>query len=130
MSKAVETWHEYLRTRDVAVLDALLDDDIVFESPVVFTPQRGKALAAKYLQAAVSLLGTVSFTYVNTWFAPSSAALEFKSEIDGITINGVDLIAWNSVGKITHFKVMVRPLQAMNALHRKMGESLAAHSAS
>ena len=46
------------------------------------------------------------------------------SEIDGITINGVDLIAWNADGLITHFKVMVRPLKAINILHQKMGEYL------
>jgi len=130
MNDPIETWHEYVRSREPALLDGLLDDDVVFESPVVFTPQRGKAITAKYLRAAVSLLGAASFDYVHTWTAPSSAVLEFTSEIDGITLNGVDLITWNAAGKITHFKVMVRPLQALNMLHRKMGELLAASVAS
>jgi hypothetical protein len=125
MSDPIETWHEYVRNRNTALLDELLDEDVVFESPVVFTPQRGKAITAKYLQAAMHVLGTASFAYVNTWTAPSSVVLEFTTDIDGIAIDGVDLITWNAAGKITHFKVMVRPLQAINALHRKMGELLA-----
>jgi len=128
MSDAMETWHAYMRTKDPAILDALLDPDVVFESPVVFTPQRGKAITTKYLQAAAIVLGGGPFAYVNSWSAPSSAVLEFTTEIEGITVNGVDLITWNAAGKITHFKVMVRPLQAINALHRKMGELLAAAS--
>ena len=124
MSKVIEAWHEYLETRDTAALDALLDEDVVFESPVVFTPQRGKAIATKYLAAAARLLGTATFAYRNTWSAPSSAVLEFTSEIDGVVINGIDIISWNVAGKITHFKVMVRPLKAVNALHAKMAESL------
>jgi hypothetical protein len=130
MSEPIETWHEYVRSRDPALLDGLLDEDVVFESPVVFTPQRGKAITGKYLGAAMKVLGTESFSYVGTWNAPSSAVLEFKTEIEGIAINGVDLITWNAAGKITHFKVMVRPLQAINVLHRKMGELLAASVAS
>jgi hypothetical protein len=130
MSDPIETWHEYVRTRDSALLDGLLDDEVIFESPVVFTPQRGKAITTKYLRAAMNVLGAATFTYVNTWTAPSSAVLEFTTEIDGTAINGVDLITWNAAGKITHFKVMVRPLQAINTLHRKMGELLASSFAS
>jgi hypothetical protein len=51
--------------------------------------------------------------------------LEFATEIDGITINGVDIIKFTDDGRIIHFKVMVRPLKAMNLLHRLMGEQLA-----
>jgi hypothetical protein len=130
MNDPIETWHEYVRSRNPALLDGLLADDVVFESPVVFTPQRGKAITTKYLHAAVSLLGAESFAYVGTWTAPLSAVLEFTAVVDGITLNGVDLITWNAAGKITHFKVMVRPLQGLNTLHRKMGELLAASIAS
>ena len=99
----------------------LLADDVVFQSPVVHTPQRGKAITTQYLAAALQVLNNESFTYLNEWIGETSAVLEFQSVIDGIEINGVDIIAWNAAGKITHFKVMVRPLKAINLLHQMMG---------
>jgi SnoaL-like domain len=126
MGTPLEAWHEIVRTRDGAALEGLLDDDVVFESPVVHTPQRGKAITTAYLRAALALLNNEKFRYLNEWLGPSSAVLEFATEVDGITLNGVDIISWNAAGKITHFKVMVRPLKAINTLHQKMGELLAA----
>jgi hypothetical protein len=126
MGIPLEAWHEIVRTRNGAALESLLDDDVVFESPVVHTPQRGKAITTSYLRAALALLNNEKFRYLNEWLGPSSAVLEFATEVDGITLNGVDIITWNEAGKIAHFKVMVRPLKAINILHQKMGELLAA----
>ena len=117
-------WHKVALSKDPEAILAILHDDCVFESPVVHTPQRGKAISAAYLTAAGHTLGNASFTYVSEWHAHNSAILEFKTEIDGITINGIDMITCNDDGLITHFKVMVRPLKAMNLLHQKMGEML------
>ena len=125
MEDPIELWHECVRTKDFSLLDRLLADDVVFESPVVFTPQRGKAITAGYLRAAAHVLGTGDFRYRNTWRSVSSAVLEFESAVDGIVVNGVDIITWNEAGKVTHFKVMVRPLKAVNILHQKMAELLA-----
>lgn len=122
----IHRWHEVVRTKDLAALAALVSEDAVFESPVVHTPQQGKAITVKYLAGALSVLNNDSFRYLNTWTALDSAVLEFATEIDGITINGVDLIWWNEAGLITRFKVMIRPLKAINLLHRLMGEKLAA----
>lgn len=121
----VEQWHHIAKSRDLAALDAILDEGAVFESPVVHTPQVGKAITFKYLAGALSVLNNDSFHYLNEWHAERSAVLEFATDIDGIRINGVDLISWNEAGKITHFKVMIRPLKAINLLHRLMGERLA-----
>jgi len=122
----IERWHAYMQSPSPEGLGALLDDDVVFESPVVHTPQRGKAITEKYLLAAAVVLGNAAFRYVGEWRAERSAVLEFVTEIDGISINGVDLISWDAAGQITHFKVMVRPLKAINLLHQKMGERLMA----
>jgi len=122
---AIAGWHEFVRTRDPAVLHALLAEDAVFESPVVHTPQTGRPIVEKYLLAAMAVLGGDSFRYLGEWTAEDSAVLEFACEIDGIAINGVDMIAWNEAGKITRFKVMVRPLKAINLLHQMMGARLA-----
>jgi hypothetical protein len=119
-------WHHIVRDRDPAGLNDLLADDVIFHSPVVHTPQLGKAITSKYLAAAVLVFGNESFRYVREVVGESDAVLEFETEIDGIMINGVDMIKWDSEGKITEFKVMVRPLKAINLIHQKMGQLLAA----
>lgn len=121
----IDRWHELVKTKDLRALDAILADDAVFESPVVHTPQVGKALTLMYLTGALHTLNNETFRYLNEWHGDRSTVLEFACEIDGITVNGVDLITWNEAGKITHFKVMIRPLKAINLLHRLMGERLA-----
>ena len=122
----IETWHKLAEARDARGLDALLADDVVFESPVVHTPQAGKAITTKYLAAALVVLNNGHFRYVGEWFGPSSAVLEFQTVVAGIVINGVDIIHWNADNRITRFKVMVRPLKAVNLLHQMMAAQLAA----
>ena len=126
----IERWHEVVRTRDIAALDTLLADDVVFLSPVVHTPQAGKALTTGYLRAALNVLNNDSFRYLGSWYGTRSAVLEFGSVIDGVQINGVDIIEWNADGQIIRFKVMVRPLKAINLLHQMMGQMLAKLAAS
>ena len=126
MTDTLAASHGFLESGDPAALSALLDEDVVFESPVVHTPQRGKDITFKYLMAAGKVLGGPGFTYLGEWRAENSAILEFETEIDGIRINGIDMIWWNDEGRITRFKVMVRPLKAINLVHQMMGARLAA----
>ncbi len=121
---AIEHWHEIARARDPAGLDALLADDVVFHSPVVHSPQRGKAITTKYLAAALHVLGNSEFRYVEEWVGPSSAVLQFATVLDGVAVEGVDIIHWNADGRIDSFKVMVRPLKAMEAVRQKMAAAL------
>ena len=120
----IPRWHEIVRSHDAAALPALLADDVVFESPVVHTPQPGKAVTLQYLGAAMQVFNNSSFRYVNEWHGPHSAVLEFETTCDGIAVNGVDMIAWTSDGLISHFKVMIRPLKAINKIHEMMGQML------
>ena len=120
----LDKWYGYMKSHDTAALWDLLDPDAVFESPVVHTPQRGRDIAFKYLASAEKVLGGPGFAYVGEWRSETGAVLEFENEVEGIRINGVDIITFNADGKITHFKVMVRPLKAINLLHRLMGEQL------
>ena len=120
----LEAWHRIVTSRDATVLGTLLADDVVFESPVVHAPQHGKAIATMYLNAALHVLNNDSFKYLNEWKNDTSAVLEFQSTVEGITINGVDMISWNAAGHISHFKVMVRPLKGINKLHELMGRML------
>jgi len=124
--QAIQGWHDIVRSRDPAGLDALLADEVVFQSPVVHTPQRGKAITLKYLRAALAVLGGEAFRYSEEWSGPTSAVLEFFTIIDGVEINGADFIGWNDAGLIDRFKVMVRPLKAIQAIHQAMGARLAA----
>lgn len=117
-------WHTFTQTRDAADLDAALADDVVFESPVVFRPQEGRALTGMYLMGAMMTLGNESFRYIGEWRAERSAVLEFTCEVDGATVNGVDMIWWNEAGLITRFKVMVRPLKGMEVLRARMAALL------
>jgi len=122
---AIARWHEAARRRDVAALDALLADDVVFLSPVVRTPQPGKALTKAYLSAALDALLNETFRYVGEWIGPDSAVLEFVAVIDGIEINGADFIAWNDADQIVSFKVMIRPLKAIELVRQRMAAQLA-----
>lgn len=117
-------WHEIALSSDPKVRNAAIHDDAVFESPVVHTPQRGKPIVTAYLASAGDVLGNDSFEYVGEWYSDNSCVLEFKVEVDGLTVNGVDMITCDDDGLITHFKVIVRPLQAINMVHKKMGEML------
>ncbi|MBX3290622.1 MAG: nuclear transport factor 2 family protein [Acidobacteria bacterium] len=121
---AMDKWHEIVRTRDASGLGDLLSDDVVFYSPVVRTPQVGKTITAIYLSAAIHVFGNDSFRYVREMIGESDAVLEFETEIDGIIVNGVDMIKWNADGKMVEFKVMLRPLKAVNLIHEKMAAML------
>jgi len=123
---ALAQWHRIAQSRDAAGLDALLADDVAFLSPVVHKPQVGKALTKAYLAAALSVLGNETFRYVGEWTGEKSAVLEFVTTVDGVEINGADFIVWNEAGQITQFKVMIRPLKAINLLHQLMAAKLAA----
>lgn len=120
----VERWFRYMESGDRVLLEELLHDDIVFHSPAVFTPQVGVAKARTYLVAAERMFANASFRYIAQWFADQSAVLEFTADLDGVHINGVDIIQWNSDGKITGFKVMVRPLKAIQTIVPIMGNLL------
>jgi hypothetical protein len=120
-------WHAYMEDgSSPATLADLLADDAVFHSPVVHTPQAGKAIVMAYLVAASHVLGTDKFHYVRELVDGDEMMLEFVTELDGVTINGVDIIRFNADGLICDFKVMVRPLKAINKVWEMMAAQLEA----
>ena len=135
---AIEKWHDIMKNPGPNItekLDDLLHDDVIFYSPVVFTPQKGKEITKLYLSAAGGVFSSnkdkeqskpeeSKFRYTKELIHDNHACLEFETEINGIYVNGIDLITWNDENKITEFKVLVRPLQAVNTLHQMMGEML------
>jgi len=124
IENTIGSWHKIIETRDAAGLDNILAENVVFHSPVVHTPQQGKEITKLYLIAALYVFNNDSFKYLREVISGNNAFLEFSAVIEGITVNGVDMITWGTDGRITDFKVMVRPLKAINLIHRMMGEML------
>ncbi|TVS82968.1 nuclear transport factor 2 family protein [Mycobacterium helveticum] len=120
----IERWIEILDTGRTDELRDLLTADAVFRSPAVFTPQEGRDKAVAYLAAAAKLFAGNGFRYVEKWYGEHSAVLEFVAEVDGIHVNGIDMIHWNDDGRITSVKVMLRPLKALQVVIPEMGRLL------
>ena len=125
-NNTIAAWHQIVQTRNSGGLNALLADNVVFHSPVVHAPQVGKAVTRMYLTAALRVFFNETFRYVREVVSGHDAVLEFVVEIEGISVNGVDMIRWDDEGKIVDFKVMLRPLKAINLIHQKMGAMLQA----
>ena len=123
-STALARWREIAHSGNVAALDALLVDDVVFFSPVVFRPQRGKAITKSYLSAAIAVLGNETFRFTEEWVGANSGVVEFTTTVDGVEINGADFIAWDEANRIVGFKVMARPLKGIDKLREKMAAEL------
>ena len=125
----IERWHQYLGVDLPGGLDQLLSDDVVFYSPVVYTPQRGKLVTTQYLEAASRTLAGGAggaFQYTKQVVSGDTAVLEFETSVEGKYVNGVDIIRCDDAGRIVEFRVMMRPLQAIQAVHEQMGRRLAA----
>jgi SnoaL-like domain len=120
----IARWIAIIESGRTDELKALLADDAVFFSPAVFTPQEGREKTAMYLKAAAKVFGNSDFHYVEQWYEERSAILEFAATIDGIYVNGIDMIHWNDDEQIVSFKVMLRPLKALQTIIRAMAELL------
>jgi len=134
----IKRYHELVKTKNIGIYDEILDDDVIFYSPVVHTPQKGKSITKLYLTAAGGVFNTSKsgesvkatessssqFKYIKEVIGERDAFLEFETTIKGIHINGIDLITWNEDEKITEFKVFIRPLKAVNMLHQMMASML------
>ncbi len=127
ISTAINHWHQIIQAGEPDQLNDLLAAEVVFHSPVLHTPQVGKPLVKMYLTAAFHVLLPNKFTYLREVHDGNHAVLEFQAEIDGLIINGVDMIECNDQGQITDFKVMLRPLKALTLVQQKMFELLQQH---
>jgi hypothetical protein len=120
----VRAWHAVVQSGDAGLLDDLLADDVVFRSPAVFRPQEGKAVTTRYLTSAMAVLGP-SLRYVGEWHGETTAVLEFEADLDGVYVQGVDMLRWNSEDQLIAFTVMVRPMRGLNKLVELMAQELA-----
>ena len=120
---ALRSWHAVVAAGVLELLDALLADDVEFRSPAVFAPQQGKALTTLYLTGALAVLGP-SLRYVGEWYDARSAVLEFEADLDGVYVQGVDMLRWNTDDKLISFTVMVRPMRGLEKLIELMRHQL------
>jgi hypothetical protein len=124
MEDVLARWHAAVKANDLTGFEAIVADDAVFESPALHKPQLGKATVSMYLRGALMVLNNGSFRSVDEWVSKRSAVLEFTAEIDGLVVNGVDILRWNEEGLVTSFKVMVRPYKGLMALMAAMKKLL------
>jgi ketosteroid isomerase-like protein len=117
-------WHEAIARNDLTPFEAFLAEDAVFQSPAIHKPQAGKERVALYLRGAMQVLNNGTFRYAEEWVSPRSAVLEFEARVDGLDLNGVDILRWNDAGLVTSFKVMVRPYKGLTALMAQMAKLL------
>ena len=120
----IKSWHDNLHVQNVDFLEEILDENVVFYSPVVFKPIQGKEMTKLYLASAGESFNMESFKYVREVHQAMESVLEFETYIDDISVNGVDIIEWNEEGKICNFKVMIRPFKAVQKVQEKMIEAL------
>lgn len=120
---ALARWHAVVASRDAAGLPALIAPDAVFRSPAVHTPQHGRDTVVGYLTAAFTVLGP-QLAYDREWLGEDSAVLEFRTQVGGLQVHGIDMITWDAQGLITDFTVMVRPAKALQVVVEHMGAEL------
>ena len=123
-TKGLDTWHQFVATNNNETLENFITDDVVLYSPVVFKPIKGKFMVSMYLIAASKIIANDSFKYLREICNNKNAFLEFETEIDGVLVNGIDLITFTEEGKLQEIKVMIRPLKAINIVHKKMAAYL------
>ncbi|WP_245565102.1 nuclear transport factor 2 family protein [Nocardioides insulae] len=119
----VRRWHAAAASKDPARIPELLAQDVVFKSPAVFTPQEGIERTTAYLAAAFAVLNP-TLVYQREWYAEDSAVLEFSCDLDGISVQGIDMFTWNAEGLITDFTVMVRPVKGLQKVIELMSAQL------
>jgi hypothetical protein len=124
MNEPVSKWHEVVKNRDYNLLTKILHDDVIFYSPVVYSPQHGKDITLKYLAAASEVFNSSNFKYIKEINNQNFTSLEFTLTIEDTEINGIDLISWDDAGLITEFKVFMRPLRGVNLMHKLMQQML------
>ena len=120
----IEKWHKVIESNNLELLNEIIADNAIFSSPVVFKPMEGKEITMMYLHAAGHSFNMEKFKYTKEIHDGMNSVLEFETYIDDIAVNGVDMIEWNKDGKISNFKVMIRPYKAVQKVQEKMVEAL------
>ena len=122
MTSAIDLWHQCIEN---ASLDpAMMVENVVFHSPYVYTPIKGKTNVSRYLEAAGTVFLNSDFRYIEEIIGDNQACLVFEATFDDLYVNGVDYLVWNDQQKLTEIRVFIRPFQALNAIRELMATRL------
>lgn len=117
----MRAFREAVEARDLDAVEALLAEDVVFTSPVVFKPYSGKAITAAILRGVLRVFEDFRYDRELAGADGRDHALVFTTRVGEREINGCDFIHVNEDGLIDEFMVMVRPLSGAQALAEAMG---------
>ena len=118
MASAVDLWHQCVEN---ASLDPeMMTEDVVFHSPYVYTPIKGKINVSRYLEAAGMVFLNSNFRYIEEIIGDKQACLVFEVTINDLYVNGVDYLIWNDQQKLTEIRVFIRPFEALNEIKEFM----------
>lgn len=129
VSESLAHWHSMVAAGDLSKLSSILHTDAVFRSPVAHTPYPGAPVVALILNTVAQVF--TEFTYLRELSTADghSVVLEFSAQVNGKQLKGIDMLRFDETGKIVEFEVMIRPLNALQALAEEMGQRLAPYLA-
>ncbi|MER7775074.1 nuclear transport factor 2 family protein [Streptomyces sp. NPDC096191] len=116
----MQAFRAAVETHDIDAVEALLAEDVVFTSPVVFKPYRGKAITAAILRAVERVFEDFRYERVIGEEGGRDHALVFSARVGDREIGGCDFLHLDESGRIDELTVMVRPLSGAQALQAAM----------
>jgi hypothetical protein len=114
-----------LAARDVAAIEPLLAEDVVFHSPIAYQEYSGRALTAAIVRGAGRVLADFRYVREIAGVDGRDHALMFAATVNGREVHGCDFLHVNDDGLIDDLTVMVRPLSGANALAEAMAAQFA-----
>jgi len=125
MTDLTQRWRDLFAMENMPPVRDMLAEDIQMHSPAMHQVQRGPDLIADYITAAHEIFTRWDLDYVRAFQNGNEICMEFEGEIEGVTLNGVDIIRWNADDKIDDFKIMIRPASGLKKLGEVMVKILA-----
>ncbi|MGB9206160.1 MAG: hypothetical protein WCB94_19535 [Terriglobales bacterium] len=120
----LQIWHGMIEMRDLGRLESIVHPEAVFRSPMAFQAYAAAPALILVVKTAITVLE--DFTYHRQFAGDDyqSVVLEFSARVGAKNLKGIDMIRFDAEGKIVEFEVMVRPLNALQALGAEMGARL------
>ena len=118
MASVVDLWHQCVE--NASLNPEMMTEDVVFHSPYVYTPIKGKINVSRYLEAAGMVFLNSNFRYIEEIIGDKQACLVFEVTINDLYVNGVDYLIWNDQQKLTEIRVFIRPFEALKEIKKFM----------
>ena len=124
VAESLATWHQMVATGNLDALPGLLHPDALFRSPMAFAPYVSAGAVALVLNTALKVFENFKYHRELASADGLNVVLEFSANVGDKQLKGIDLIRFDSAGRIVEFEVMVRPLSGLQALGQEMGRRL------